>query len=127
MRAVSAAKPPMSERTVRRLTIASLVVGFASAIVIYFVAGPAPSNPLGYEPLQTKSYVHELELVGGKANVMAEQFRNWFVSLWQGKQLAVTVAILTVFAAALFRRIARPQPSVPPTPPKLARSLKRAA
>jgi len=33
-----------------------------SAIAIYFAAGPDSGNPLGYEPLETKQYLHDLEL-----------------------------------------------------------------
>jgi hypothetical protein len=61
---------------------------------------------LGYEliggeaypitPDNSKMYEHNLELFGGKAAVLANEFRYWFVGLWHGKSLAVTVACITI-------------------------------
>jgi hypothetical protein len=80
-----------------------LILGFAAAAVIYFTAQPPAANPLGYDPLQNKAYLHELEVFGGRANVLMAEFRDWFDSLWHGKPLAFTVAVLTLFAAWGFR------------------------
>ena len=93
----------MSPVALRRLTRAILAVGFGSAIVIYLMAGDPSANPLGYDPLDTKKYLHDLEVYGGKANVLAAQFREWFVELWQGKNLAFTVAVLTVLVVLAIR------------------------
>ena len=95
---------------------AILVLGFAAAVVIYITAQPPPENPLGYDPLDTKKYLHDLEVYGGKANVIAAQFRDWFDSLWHGKQLAYTVAVLTVIAAGAFKFFASPLPPDPEIP-----------
>ncbi len=92
---------------IKHLTAAILVVGFGSAIAIYFAAGPTAENPLGYNPLDTKTYIHDMELYGGKANVLAEEFREWFVGLWQGRTLAYTVAVLTVLLALAVRFVAK--------------------
>jgi hypothetical protein len=88
-------------------TRAILVLGFAAAVVIYLTAQPLPENPLGYDPLQNKAYVHDLELYGGTANVLIAEFRDWFDSLWHGKQLAFTAAVITVLAAYAFKSAAR--------------------
>jgi hypothetical protein len=104
---------PVSAVTLRRLTAAILAVGFASAIIIYLTAGAAPKNPLGYEPLETKKYVHDLELYGGKANVLAAEFREWFAGLWYGRNLAYTVAVITVLIVLFIRFLAMPLPDVP--------------
>ena len=117
----------LSRRALRRLTIAILLVGFGSAAAIYLLAGSEPSDPSGYEPLQTKRYVHDLELYGGKANVMAAEFREWFVDLWQGRQLALTIAVLTVLIVLVVRFIAKPRPQTDPSPPRRRARLKRAA
>ena len=90
-------------RRLKLLTTAILVVGFGTAIAVYLAARARPENPLGYEPLQTKQYLHDLELYGGKANVLAAEFRDWFAGLWYGKQLAFTIAVLTVLVAACVR------------------------
>ena len=93
---------PSSPR-LKFVTAAILVVGFGAAIAVYFVARARPENPLGYEPLDTKQYIHDLELYGGKANVLAAEFREWFVGLWYGKRLAFTIATITLLLVAAVR------------------------
>ena len=95
---------------VRAGTRAILILGFAAAVVIYLTAAPPPGNPLGYDPMDTKKYLRDLELYGGKANVLAAQFKDWFVSLWHGKRLAFTVAVLAVIAALAFAFFSTPLP-----------------
>jgi hypothetical protein len=51
----------------------------------------------GPRSINSKMYIHDLEVYGGKANVLADEFRRWFDSLWQGKSLASTVACITIF------------------------------
>ena len=101
------------EARVRAVTRAILVLGFAAAVVIYLTAQPPPDNPLGYDPMDTKKYLNDLELYGGKANVIAAQFRDWFDSLWHGKQLAFTLIVLTVIIAGAFKFFATPLPPDP--------------
>ena len=111
----------------RRGVIAILAVGFAIAAAIFVSARAAPGNPLGYEPEDTKKYVHDLELYGGKANVLAEQIRHWIGSLWHGRRLAATVACLTIVAAGIFAFATAPLPpdedegdeAIEPKEPKL--------
>jgi hypothetical protein len=91
------------EETIRLGVRAILVLGFAAAAVIYLTAQPPAANPLGYDPLQNKAYLHELEVFGGRANVLMAEFREWFDSLWHGRRLAFTVAVLTVLTACGFR------------------------
>ena len=87
-----------------------------AAVVIYLTAQPPPDNPLGYDPMDTKKYLHDLEVYGGKANVVAAQFREWFDSLWRGKPLAYTVAVLTVISAGVYKFFATPLPPDPEAP-----------
>ncbi|HET9793343.1 MAG TPA: hypothetical protein VFS34_02685 [Thermoanaerobaculia bacterium] len=94
-------------RRLQRIRRAILAIGFAAAIVIYVVAGPDADNPNGYDPMQNKMYLHDLELYGGKANILAAEFRDWFVELWQGRTLAFTVAFLTVLIFLGMRFVAR--------------------
>lgn len=84
-----------------------LISGLGSAILIYRTAENNSYGVLGYEeeggyvypimPEDSKKYLHDLQLYGGKANVLADQFRRWFVGLWHGKSLALTVACITIF------------------------------
>ena len=101
-------KPRPRHSRVKRLTAAILAVGFVSAAVVYFVAGPETDNP--YDPMQNKMFLHDLELYGGKANVLAAEFRDWFTGLWQGRNLAFTIAALTVIVVLVLRFFA----SLPP-------------
>lgn len=91
-------------------TVAILALGFATAIVIYATAPPPPANPLGYEPEDTKKYVRDMEMYGGKSNLLAGELREWFDSLWHGKRLAYTVAVLTLIAAGAFAFFTVPLP-----------------
>jgi hypothetical protein len=96
-----------AEAHARVVSCAILLVGFASAILIYFAA---PGNTSGYEPEDSKQYLRTMELYGGKANVLAADFRIWFSGLWHGKSLAFTVAVLAVLVALAYRVVATPLP-----------------
>lgn len=89
----------------RRLNIlaaAILLVGLVSAVWIYARAENVPYGALGYEeeggvlypqmPEDSKQYEREMELYGGKANVLADRLRRWIGGLFQGKSLAVIIA-----------------------------------
>ena len=94
----------------RLLCVAILVAGLGSALVIYLTAIPAPANPLGYDPENSKQYLREMELYGGTANVLASEFRQWFASLWHGRRLAVTVVCLTLVVLLCFLVASTPLP-----------------
>jgi len=94
---------PAARRLRIRLVTGSLLAGgFGSAIIVYLTAGPEARNPLGYEPEDTKSYLRAMEVYGGKANLLASEFRQWFEGLWHGRTLAYTLACLTVLLAGAF-------------------------
>ncbi|MCK9375570.1 MAG: hypothetical protein M0P73_05410 [Syntrophobacterales bacterium] len=86
-----------------------LLVGLGSAALIYQRADNTPYGALGYEsadgtiypimPEDSKMYRHNLEVYGGKLNVMMDDFRRWFSGLWQGKSLAFMVACITLVIA----------------------------
>jgi hypothetical protein len=103
-------------RKLKRLTLTILAVGFMAALGIFVVAAPAAEDPLG-DPMQSKKYIHDMEVYGGKANVLAAQFREWFASLWQGRNLAYTVAVLTLASVPVARFFATPLPSEPESEP----------
>jgi hypothetical protein len=88
------------------ISVITLVVGLGSAVWIYRTAGNDSNDILGYEgrsgsvypvnPADSKKFMRDLELYGGKTNVLMYEFRVWFVGLWQGKSLAYMVAFLSV-------------------------------
>ena len=93
----------------RPILIAILVVGLGSALLIFLFAEIAPANPLG-EPGESKMYVHDMVLYGGKTNMVLGEFSEWLGSLWHGTRLAATVAVLTLLLAALFYYFFAPLP-----------------
>lgn len=98
-----------------------LLVGLGSAVMIYLAAENDSGSVLGYEivdghaypirPEDSKMYRHDLELYGGKLNVLADEFTRWFVGLWYGKSLAFTVACITIFIFSGFFFVANHLPS----------------
>ena len=84
-----------------------LLVGLGSAILIYRAAENNSYSVLGYEegdgsvypimPEDSKKYLRDLQLYGGKANQLADELWRGFVGLWHGKSLAFTVACITIF------------------------------
>jgi hypothetical protein len=108
----------LSPKRLQLLTRSVLAAGFGAAAVIWVVATAQPENPLGYDPLETKQFRHDLELYGGKANLLAAEFREWFVGLFQGRTLAYTVAVLTVLLVLVLRFFLTPLPAVPPLGPR---------
>ena len=49
-----------------------------------------------------------MQTYGGNANVLASEIRLWFASLWHGRRLAFTVAVLTLLAAGVYWLYTRP-------------------
>ncbi len=100
-----------------------LLVGFGTAIFIYQTADSDSTGALGYQilggtvypimPEDSKIYKHDLEVYGGKAAVLADEFRRWFIGLWHGKSLAFTIAVITIFLsfAGFFTARHLPSPS----------------
>src|ERR1017187_9996483 len=96
------------EARVRLVTRAILAVGFAAAVVIYFVSA-APAS--GYELEDSKKYLREMEVYGGKANLLGGEIRPWFDGLWHGKSLCFPVAVISVFLALAYNFFATPLPA----------------
>lgn len=101
----------MTERTtspLRRcyLTTAGILVGgMAISVLIYLTAGEEQVNPLAeYEG--SKKFAYELERIGGKGALVANELNTWFAGLWHGRQLAFTVACITLLIAAGYYVIA---------------------
>lgn len=84
------------------ITAIILLVGLSSAVLIYLTADNAAESGLVNDFENSKKYIHDLELYGGKANVLANELRNWIIGLWRGKSLAFTVACITIVIAIGF-------------------------
>lgn len=95
----------------RRFTaIAILMAGLGSALVVHLTARPAPPNPLGYDPQDSRQYLRQMEVYGGRANLLASEFREWFESLWHGRRLAVTMVFLTLVLLLFYLVASTPLP-----------------
>jgi uncharacterized membrane protein len=103
-----------------RLYLAALLIllfGLSAGATIYFSAEEAPEIGAAYvvvdgkviaiPPGSSRTYVRELRRFGGSASVLLDEFNRWFASLWQGKQLGVTIASLSTAIAAVLAGLAR--------------------
>ena len=112
---------PDRQTRLKLISVIILLVGLGSATWIYQGAENTPYGALGYlneggilfpvMPEDSKQYLRSMELYGGKANVLADQFRRWFVGLWHGKSLAFTVACIAILISFGFFFTAKQLPS----------------
>lgn len=87
------------------ITAGILLIGLGVAVAIYLTADDIPDNPFAeYE--QSKRFSHEVQRMGGKMALVANDASAWFAGLWQGRQLAWTVACMTVVIAVGYLAIA---------------------
>jgi len=91
----------LAPRHLRWLAYGIGTLGICTAIFLYVTASPPPAHPLGYDPFDSKKYLRELEVYGGKINILAVELRQWLASLWRGKPLAYTIACLTIIVSSL--------------------------
>ncbi|HUJ44935.1 MAG TPA: hypothetical protein VLW52_15155 [Opitutaceae bacterium] len=89
------------QRRLRLLGIVVLTAGLLAAILVrqrtppddgtadLFKSGTLLSG-------NAKRYENEMKDLGGQSNVVAAEFREWFGSLWHGRRLANTLAVLSI-------------------------------
>gem|GEM_PF-2019986 len=92
------------------ISIAILIIGVIVGIVIY-VATKDDGNAINDEvvgnqiyavtPGQYKFSQRDAENISGKFGVISTQFGDWFFSLWHGKQLGITLAVIAIVVAAV--------------------------
>jgi hypothetical protein len=102
-----AEKPEMTpyQNLMRKIAVGVLVVGLsASAVVFVMAPGEIEDDYLGVYVTSihnSKKHLLELERIGGKAAVVAAELSDWYKSLWHGRRLAGTLAILSIGASLL--------------------------
>jgi len=84
----------------------TLIVGLSISFWIYVTAEAPVENDLISDYENSKMYLRSLKVYGGQFGVLADEIRRWFLSLWQGKTLAYTVASITVIVALVLYVIA---------------------
>jgi hypothetical protein len=94
-----------SSRRVRRAGTAVLVAGWAAAAAVYVAAdgGDAGAGP---DARARQRELQEVERLGGRASVQTVKFDEGLASLWQGRRLAFTLAILSLAIAGGCRYVA---------------------
>lgn len=100
-------KPSKKQAHLFLVSAAVLLVGLGIAAAIYPAADSDLDREADYEVAgkliypamneRSKKYQHDLELYGGKAAVVADDFNRWFDGLCRGRSLAVTIACISVF------------------------------
>jgi hypothetical protein len=90
--------PVPTHRRVRLAGLAILVVGWIAAAVVYVAAGDAQGDGLDDRAHQRE--MQQLERIGGQASVQTARLDQWLSSLWEGRRLAGTLAVLSLLAAA---------------------------
>ena len=96
----------MRRRTINQLTLLLAAIGFGIALAVYLRSKPDVFDPLTYNPQEQKMYDQQLQMLGGKATVVTNDFRNWLASVWHGRALAGTLSVLTLASIVAFRYIA---------------------
>jgi len=96
----------MRAQTINRISFLLLVTGLGAALLVFLTAEPTTVDPLLGDYRASKRYQRELKMMGGEANVLVDEFQEWFANQWQGRTLARTLIVLTVGSTLLFRLVA---------------------
>jgi len=93
----------------RRLYVLSGVIAFAgaccSALAYLNAAAGTDGGAIGVAG--SKMYRRGLLLYGGQLNVVFDDFSRWFGGLWEGRNLSVSLAVITVVLSGLCFLVAR--------------------
>lgn len=104
------------EASLRLVAAIILLAGWATAGVIYFTVDDVPENP-GVDQIENSRMLRrELEMYGGKLNLMGHDLSRWFARLWQGKALWCPIAALTSFTSLVLFVVAEHIQPVPNSP-----------
>jgi hypothetical protein len=93
-------------RLIRRRALLMMLLGLAISVVVFITAPADRGNPLGYDPMDSKAYMRQLELYGGQENVLSVQLQQWFLGLWHGRTLAYTLLFIFLVASTLYWLVA---------------------
>ena len=77
-----------------RLRLAGIAILVAGLLASVIVDATAPPGDEGAHA-DSRRYEYEMELIGGKSNLLAAEIREWFGGLWHGKGLAHMLAFVS--------------------------------
>ncbi|MES2183847.1 MAG: hypothetical protein V4505_04790 [Pseudomonadota bacterium] len=109
--------PPMPpHRRLRLAGIAILVAGLLAALLVFATAADPAASGAGYRIVGGQAYavdaddrspeMQDLARMSGTAGVQTYRFDQWLGSLWHGRRLAATVAVLSAAVGLLCLHIA---------------------
>ena len=84
----------------RRIVLAILALGWTAALAVFLAAAPVTEDPDVYDLEHSRTYVRQLEVLGGKAAVLGKELDDWLSGLVEGRNLAYTIAAATALVAA---------------------------
>ncbi len=95
---------PSPPRAVRRRVVVAgiLAVGWIAAAAIYLAMPDVVEDEGVSEIESSREYERQVEVIGGKGALLATELDRWFAGLWQGKNLAYTIACLTALVALAY-------------------------
>src|ERR1051325_2034743 len=99
-------RPRTLETRLYAAALVVLVAGLAGAFYVYLTAG-VDADIAMQQITGSKMYVRQIQLYGGKASVLFDEFSRWFAGLWEGRKLAATIAWISVLASLALFLIAR--------------------
>lgn len=113
----------MKRRYLRMAGVAILVIGLSAAAWAWLSDSGRRADVVGYEIVngqsyeitagESKLYRRDLERIGGKAAIFADDLARWFESLLHGRRLAILLAAVAVGSAGWCFRAAARQPGKP--------------
>lgn len=108
---------PLTRAQVRLYAAGYVVLAAGSACSFWahrVAVNDEMADALSAQARDTKGYQGQMEYIGGKANVLGSEISGWFASLWHGRNLAYTLAVLTIVVALMCFYIAFALPDLPP-------------
>ncbi len=91
-------------RAARRRIVAGaiLALGWSAAVAIYATAPAPEEDPWIAEMETSREYERQVEVIGGKGALLANDLTRWLAGLWHGENLAYTVAVLAILVALAY-------------------------
>lgn len=96
------AEPARSLSHAARLRLAAAVVaagGLGGGGWIWFTRPAIEATAMEFS--RSRAYEFQLERIGGRFAVLSAQIDTWFESLWQGRTLGASIAVVSLAVAAL--------------------------
>ncbi len=81
------------------LTAGILGFGWATALIVYVTAATGVEDDDLYDIEHSKRYLRQVEMIGGKAGLLANDLREWLSGFFHGRSLAYTIAVVTAIIA----------------------------